>query len=294
MNKKIFTIVYFTRFEVSEALMKKVLANVDKPAMPRSGGVYMACKETVDGQETYKVYVMEADGPSGVLLRGADKKEGHFTYELVELNKVNILDYELEGEQYVAISRWLKGEIGEFSGIMGNSYIEFDGFDNQHAELQTTPERVDYEQEEECICATCRPELHESPRESNDEEAEEYEYAHDEYEEAELIVVGEEEIKSMEALFLIRQKDDAMANVLSGVLEYIASTYGEKYAEADLNTRGIIESLRHGKGFNIGNSSKYLSRYLTEGFSKSDNPVDVLKSIHYNTMELVRRQKHNL
>ena len=47
-------------------------------------------------------------------------------------------------------------------------------------------------------------------------------------------------------------------------------------------------SKNYGKAFNCGNAAKYLSRYMTEGFPKSNNPDDIKKAIHYLLFELKR------
>lgn len=301
MNKKVFTIVYFTHFYVSDRMMEKIRERVAAPVMPLTGGVYMASRTEENGESVYEVYVTNNNGPSGVLLKGADKKSGDFVYSLVELNKVNILDYELEGSQYVAISRWLKGNIGEFSKLMGNVDIEFAGFDNQRARLEAAVEPQEeldedawYDEDEfnadtaECDCESCK-EVREQSKEiepcCGEGECEDCEVAEAEMD---LMVVGDEEVKSMEALFLLRQKDPLMANVLSEVLTYLSSTYGDKYAASPLSTMGVILA-PVGKGFNMGNAAKYISRYITEGYSKSDNPQDVIKALHYCLFELMRR-----
>ena len=93
----------------------------------------------------------------------------------------------------------------------------------------------------------------------------------------------------MENLDKIAEKDPAMYKSLCQIIDYLASTYGEKYAKSELNNEGIIYSPNLGKGFNMGNATKYISRYITTGFSKSEMPDDLKKSIHYCLFEYTRK-----
>lgn len=79
------------------------------------------------------------------------------------------------------------------------------------------------------------------------------------------------------------------ADAITEVMEYLNSTFSDKYAKADISTKGIILSKDNGKGFNCGNSLKYISRYCTEGYSKSNNVLDLYKAIHYLLFEITRR-----
>lgn len=91
---------------------------------------------------------------------------------------------------------------------------------------------------------------------------------------------------------VIKEKDPYFHDEIVKVINYLASTYGDKYAKADLDTKGILLSETLGKGFNIGNAFKYLSRYSTTGYSKSENKEDLYKVIHYCVFELQRRTKY--
>lgn len=87
------------------------------------------------------------------------------------------------------------------------------------------------------------------------------------------------------------EKDMEMGIVMSDLTDYLNSTYGDKYHGAAISTGPFIES-EYGKGFNCGNSLKYLSRYCTEGYHKSNNVQDLFKAIHYILFELKRRYKN--
>lgn len=88
------------------------------------------------------------------------------------------------------------------------------------------------------------------------------------------------------------EKDKEFHDITIDVLAYLLTTYDDKYQNSDLDTVGIINSKYHGKGFNVGNAFKYISRYLTEGYDKSNNPQDLMKAIHYLLFELRRRNIH--
>jgi hypothetical protein len=80
---------------------------------------------------------------------------------------------------------------------------------------------------------------------------------------------------------------EATANVIS----HIKKTHSDKY-EAEMvpavDLYGLMRYSPHGKGYNIGNASKYLKRYLTNGFEKSSNPQDLYKAAHYILFEIAR------
>jgi hypothetical protein len=77
------------------------------------------------------------------------------------------------------------------------------------------------------------------------------------------------------------------------VLEYLASTYGDKYESKEMPNIGkiiVTESATLGKGANVFNMIKYAQRYGTTGFDKSENPKDLMKVIHYSMFELQRKR----
>lgn len=89
----------------------------------------------------------------------------------------------------------------------------------------------------------------------------------------------------------ISHRDYPMFLAVSELIEYLASTYDDKYANSELRNEGIIYSPNLGKGFNTGNAAKYLSRYITTGFEKSEKPIDLIKIIHYSLFEYIRKTK---
>lgn len=95
--------------------------------------------------------------------------------------------------------------------------------------------------------------------------------------------------KVFESLNSIKQKDPEFYNTIVDTVNYLASTYEDKYAASPIKTKGIILSQELGKGYNIGNCTKYLQRYLTTGFAKSENTEDLRKVIHYSMFEITRK-----
>lgn len=86
----------------------------------------------------------------------------------------------------------------------------------------------------------------------------------------------------------VAMHDEEMAVVLADLIDYIISTYGDKYEKSNIPVGPFIVS-QYGKGYNCGNALKYLSRYCTEGYEKSDNVKDIFKAIHYLLFEIKRR-----
>lgn len=82
---------------------------------------------------------------------------------------------------------------------------------------------------------------------------------------------------------------------LAKIASHINKTFDEKYGEDNpaVDLQGLMRTSPHGKGFNGGNAAKYIRRYMTDGFSKSNNPEDLLKCAHYLLLELDRRE-HNI
>lgn len=89
----------------------------------------------------------------------------------------------------------------------------------------------------------------------------------------------------------ITRNDKDMTIALGNLFCYLSSTYGDKYANAEFNPKNIYLGQISGRGFNIGNAIKYLSRYQTDGYKKSYNIEDLYKAIHYLLFELIRRAK---
>lgn len=78
------------------------------------------------------------------------------------------------------------------------------------------------------------------------------------------------------------------------MLAHFASTYTDKYEDENdrpIVSKNILYDTELGKGANMHNTTKYLQRYITSGYKKSDNPTDLKKACHYIAFELVRLKK---
>jgi hypothetical protein len=87
----------------------------------------------------------------------------------------------------------------------------------------------------------------------------------------------------------IIENDPGLAMALFSMIDYVASTYNDKYEKGE--TPNIARQLlltNHGRsamGFTV---VKYIQRYITDGFAKSNNRMDLYKAIHYILFELQR------
>jgi hypothetical protein len=89
---------------------------------------------------------------------------------------------------------------------------------------------------------------------------------------------------------VVTEKDPRLYDCLVDFARYLKSVYGDKYfrkgIEVDPNVFTV--SSKYGKGFNMGNACKYISRYLSEGYEKSSDVEDLMKAIHYLFLEYAR------
>ena len=107
-----------------------------------------------------------------------------------------------------------------------------------------------------------------------------------------MIITAERSQAVPDPIYFIMARDKLFAKELQILCNYLASTYDDKYnTPSIINTMEVIYSDEHGKGYNIGNACKYLQRYMTKGFEKSENPKDLQKAIHYILFELTRKAK---
>lgn len=100
------------------------------------------------------------------------------------------------------------------------------------------------------------------------------------------------ENKSLESLDLIKEKDPKMYSELARLIDYLASTYQDKYTASPFNTMSMLFHPKYGKGANTFTAIKYIGRYCTEGFSKSEQVIDLMKATHYILFEMVRKENH--
>jgi hypothetical protein len=93
-----------------------------------------------------------------------------------------------------------------------------------------------------------------------------------------------EDYVSNKGLVKLAEKDYQFFKQVEGLVNYLARTYDDKYETKEPNGFHPRELLT--KDVCMFNASKYLKRYSTKGFEKSNNPNDVLKAIHYLLMNL--------
>jgi hypothetical protein len=111
----------------------------------------------------------------------------------------------------------------------------------------------------------------------------------------EAIVHTEAQLNDMEQdlatnLNTIRLKEPEFYAQVCEVVNHFAKTYGDKYeaGASPINTKQQLYDQKRGKAINIYQTSRYMQRYDTAGFSKSENPVDLYKGIHFLFFELLR------
>lgn len=99
--------------------------------------------------------------------------------------------------------------------------------------------------------------------------------------------------KMEKSMKVIMDRDIDMTFVMSDVLAYLKTTYSDKYEAAGTNI--AKEFLLNSDSSHVAmfNAIKYLQRYSTKGFKKSENPVDLYKAIHYILFELIRLRQKN-
>src|SRR5579872_2717868 len=91
----------------------------------------------------------------------------------------------------------------------------------------------------------------------------------------------------------IQQKEPEAANVLYEVVKHIHGTYNDKYqsdAAKIVDTKHMLTKTDGGKFANVHSALKYIQRYISEGFPKSYQLIDLLKAIHYIVFEIQRRR----
>ena len=87
----------------------------------------------------------------------------------------------------------------------------------------------------------------------------------------------------------VNEESDVVFDAMLEVMDYHDSTLEDKYEGVEGNSNmSQIMSDAHGKSINTFSASKYINRYMTEGFEKSDDRKDIVKAIHYLLFELAR------
>lgn len=105
--------------------------------------------------------------------------------------------------------------------------------------------------------------------------------------------VNEANISLIASLRKICEAEPEFFVALSQVVAHFANTYGDKYESggSPIVTKDHLYAQDRGKSINIYQSLRYLQRYDTTGFAKSENPADMHKAIHFLVFELVRKNR---
>ncbi len=92
----------------------------------------------------------------------------------------------------------------------------------------------------------------------------------------------------------IYKKDGEFSIEILNLIDYLSSTYDDKYEDKDVPnfSKDVAMSGSMGKGANMFSASKYIKRYMTSGYEKSENPTDLYKAIHYLMFEHMRKGRN--
>lgn len=88
---------------------------------------------------------------------------------------------------------------------------------------------------------------------------------------------------------LDKTKNTDVTEALNVLIKHLNKANNNKYANTDIDMSFILKSDDLGKGMNIGNCLKYLSRYIAVEGEKKYLVEDLLKATHYLLFELQRR-----
>ncbi len=99
--------------------------------------------------------------------------------------------------------------------------------------------------------------------------------------------------KAIKALSTIADKEPEFFLALTESICQIANTYSDKYEGAKelLDTKAQLYHPKRGAAINSYQISRYLQRFMSEGYEKSANKSDTLKMIHYCLFDVVRMNR---
>lgn len=116
-------------------------------------------------------------------------------------------------------------------------------------------------------------------------------------EEIKSIQTGLQNVDTESELRFIFEREPKMAEAIRAVIHHISGTYKDKYNDNEkggedfLNTKKMLYNGKGGAYINTYQVCRYLQRYMSTGFEKSNLIKDLLKSVHYILFEIVRRMK---
>lgn len=242
----------------------------DQKAMgghPANGRVYRIIK---DGEGAYRLYVGEENNPmqsAGIFIDTLSGEYPRWSYEIEIINEDNYSKLDIHEDDIEAIDEWFK-----------SSNMALDGYIN--------PERV--------IIGDKKPAPPELQPLTPEELMMILRQAHDESDPDE-ISMSNDVLKLAMDLDNIQQKDPELFQCLEYLIEFLLANLKDKYEGSSLPniSKQLLMNDELGKGANIFTVVKYLQRYATTGFSKSENPIDLLKAIHYILFEVQRTKPWN-
>lgn len=99
--------------------------------------------------------------------------------------------------------------------------------------------------------------------------------------------------KAIEAIGKIAEAEPEFLVAVAETLDFISKTYSDKYegSKALLDTKAQLYHPVRGAAINPYQMSRYLQRFMSEGFAKSENKNDVIKIIHYGLFDMVRMNR---
>jgi hypothetical protein len=226
----------------------------DKTSMnghPVSGRVYRAVKDEED--ESYKVYIgkeLTNIKVDGIKIYNLVNDTDTWKCDIVELNKNTMLELDITDDDLNMIKITTENNHSDLSDVIKGSKKEVSGALTGNDET------------EESFLNRLMEEIENTST----------------------------ELPEGDPLHAIYQIDPLMGETLYELLEYILYTYNDKYTSSPIDVQSMTLDDKFGKGINVFNTIKYLSRYSTDGFPKSNNPSDLTKAVHYLLFESMRRK----
>ena len=228
---------------------------------PKQGRLYQIIRDSNYG---YRLHVGADNTPTkteGILL-GSDligTHEDKWQFDVALVTKDNFLDFDIIQEDAAKLDSWFKSENSELKKALEKEVSLVVSSDDGLA-------RVD--------------------------ESTLDEYARKAY--AELEETEQKHQSFSDNLNLVMNKDPELFDTIIQLISYLSTTYGDKYEQGGRPNFGkefLLSS--NSPDTSIFNSIKYLQRYCTVGFEKSNNPKDLMKAVHYILFELQRRARQN-
>lgn len=245
---------------------------------PKIGRVYRLIKD----DSGYRLHIGRENNTLGLdglylgpELSGSQKS---FRFDIEVLTPTNYLSFDLVNEDGEKVVEWLESEnkdLWEILMLQSEGALKRINDVQDLRELMEAVGKVSKELEQPVHDITSEVEIGDDP------DAEEIHMS----------------LRLDKALHNIYRKDYELMKVIVDVMEYISSTYGDKYENAELPNLSkeiLINTGVLGKGANVFNVFKYVQRYATTGFKKSDNVQDLYKALHYTMFELQRRKNMSI